>query len=76
MPIFFFPLAALLVFEVMEDYTVLGIFQARILVWVAISSPVNLFNPGIKPRSPALQVDSLPAEPKGKPVLYIHELIS
>ena len=24
-------------------------------------------NPGIKPRSPALQADSLPAEPKGKP---------
>ena len=24
-------------------------------------------NPGIKPRSPALQVDSLPAEPPGKP---------
>ena len=24
-------------------------------------------NPGIKPKSPALQVDSLPAEPQGKP---------
>ena len=24
-------------------------------------------NPGIKPRSPKLQVDSLPAEPQGKP---------
>ena len=24
-------------------------------------------NPGIKPRSPALQADSLPAEPQGKP---------
>ena len=24
-------------------------------------------NPGIKPRFPALQVDSLPAEPQGKP---------
>ena len=24
-------------------------------------------NPGIEPRSPALQVDSLPAEPPGKP---------
>ena len=28
----------------------------------------NLPNPGIKPRSPALQVDSLPAEPLGKPL--------
>ena len=27
----------------------------------------NLPNPEIKPRSPALQVDSLPAEPPGKP---------
>ena len=30
-------------------------------------SPGNLPIPGIKPRSPALQVDSLPAEPPGKP---------
>ena len=27
----------------------------------------NLHNPGIEPRSPALQADSLPAEPQGKP---------
>ena len=27
----------------------------------------DLPNPGIKPRSPALQVDSSPAEPPGKP---------
>ena len=45
-----------------------GILQTRILEWVAIpfsrgSSP----NPGIETRSPALQVDSLPAEPPGKP---------
>ena len=30
-------------------------------------SPGDLPNPGIKPRSPALQVDSLPAEPQEKP---------
>ena len=30
-------------------------------------SPGDLPNPGIKPRSPILQVDSLPAEPPGKP---------
>ena len=29
-------------------------------------SPGNLPNPGIEPRSPTLQVDSLPAEPQGK----------
>ena len=27
----------------------------------------DLSNPGIKPRCPTLQVDSLPAEPQGKP---------
>ena len=40
-----------------------GILQARILEWVAIPSPGDLPNPGIKPRSPsapALQADSLP----------------
>jgi len=30
-------------------------------------SPGDLPNPGIKPRSPALQVDALPSEPSGKP---------
>jgi len=29
--------------------------------------PGNLSNPGIEPRSPALQPDSLPSEPPGKP---------
>ena len=29
-------------------------------------SPGNLPNPGIEPRSPTLQVDSLPAEPQRK----------
>ena len=29
-------------------------------------SPGDLPSPGIKPRSPALQIDSLPAEPPGK----------
>ena len=32
-------------------------------------SPGDLSNPGIKPRSPALQADSLPSEPLGKLVL-------
>ena len=32
-----------------------------------IPSPGDLPNPGIELRSPALQVDSLPAEPQGKP---------
>ena len=31
------------------------------------SSPGDLPDPGIEPRSPALQAGSLPAEPQGKP---------
>ena len=38
------------------------ILQARILERVAISSPGDHANPRIKPRSPALWADSLPAE--------------
>ena len=30
-------------------------------------SPGDLANPGMEPRSPTLQADSLPAEPQGKP---------
>ena len=43
------------------------ILLAKILEWVAFLSTGDLPNPGIEPRSPALQVDSLPAEPSGKP---------
>ena len=32
-----------------------------------LPSPGDLLNPGIEPRSPALQADSLPSEPPGKP---------
>ena len=39
----------------------------RILEWVAKPSSGDFPNPGIKPRSPALQADSLPSEPPGKP---------
>ena len=48
-------------------YTVHGILQARILEWVAFPFSRGCSHPGIEPRSPALQVDSLPAEPQGKP---------
>ena len=40
-----------------------GIFQARILEWAAMPSSRGSFHTGIEPRSPALQVDSLPSEP-------------
>ena len=48
------------------DSSVHGILQARIPEWVAISFFRGLPNPWIKPRSPALQEDSLLSEPPGK----------
>ena len=36
------------------------------LEWFAFSSPGDLPDAGIKPRSPALQADSLASEPPGK----------
>ena len=37
--------------------------------------PGDLPNPGIKPKFPALQADSLPAEPSGSPTSGLHSLI-
>ena len=53
--------------SVVSDSTTLGILQARILERVDFPSPGDHPNPGIKPKSPTLQADSLPAEPQGKP---------
>ena len=47
--------------------SILGILQARILEWVAISFSRDLPDPGIDPLSPALQADSLLSEPSRKP---------
>ena len=44
----------------------MGILKARILEQVE-DPPGDLPNPGIKSRSPTLQVDYLPPEPQGKP---------
>ena len=44
-----------------------GILQARILECIAFPFSRDLPNPGIKPMSPSLQVDSLSAEPQKKP---------
>ena len=48
-----------------------GILQARILAWVAIASSRGSSHPGFKPRSPALQADSLPSEPPVKGRWYL-----
>ena len=45
------------------DYTVRAFWSGQ-----PFPSPGDLPNPGIKPRSPALQADSLPAKPPGKPL--------
>ena len=49
------------------NFSVHGTLQARILEWVAMPSSGDLRDSGIKPGSPALQVESLPSEPLGKP---------
>ena len=45
-----------------------GIHQSRILEWVAISFTGDLPDPGIEPRSAALQADALTSKPPGKPL--------
>ena len=42
-----------------------GIFQARILEWLAISFSRDLLNSGIEPGSPTLQAETLSPEPRG-----------
>ena len=44
-----------------------GISRQEYWSGLPFPSPGDLPNPGIKPGSPALQVDSLPFEPPGKP---------
>ena len=43
-------------------------------VMLPFLSPGDLPDPGIEPRSPALQADSLPSEPPGKPLTYTWNL--
>ena len=55
-----------------------GIFQARILEWVAFPLPRDLPDPGIEPvslASPALQADSLLLVPPGKPTMEYYSVI-
>ena len=49
------------------DYLVHGISRPEYWSGQPVSSPGGLPNPGMEPRSPALQADSLPAEPQGSP---------
>ena len=59
----------------LPGFSVHGIFQARILEWVAISFSRGSSWPRIKPtspRSPALEADCLSAEPLGK-ILWFYK---
>ena len=52
----------------LPGFSVHGIFQARMVEWVVISLPGDLLHPGMGPRFPALQADSLLSKPPGKPL--------
>ena len=45
----------------------MGFFRQEYWSGLPFSAPGDLSDPGIKPASPALQADSLPTEPSGKP---------
>ena len=51
----------------LQGSSVHGIFQARVLEWLPFPSPGDLPDPGIKPRSSALQAVAFLSEPPGKP---------
>ena len=55
-----------------------GVLQARILEWVAISSPGDLPDPGIKPTSPvtpALANGFFTTELPGKPLVTFSKML-
>ena len=58
----------------LPGFSVCGIFQVRILE--CYPSPGYLPDPGIEPGSTALQADSLPSEPPGKPLAQLKQNIS
>ena len=53
-----------------------GFFRQQYWSGLPFPSPGNLPNPGIKPRYPALQADSLPFEPPGKPRQLCRSLVN
>ena len=53
-----------------------GVFQARILEWIAISSSRDLPHPGIEPKSPPLAGGCFITEPAGKPQLESYYLVN
>ena len=60
----------------LPGFSLHGILKARILEGVAIPSPGNLHDPGIKPGSLVLQADSLLSESPGTPELPVYSRYS
>ena len=61
----------------LPDSSVLGISEARILEWVAVSFSRDPPDPRIEPMSPALAGGFFTAEPSGKPhtgILLSHKM--
>ena len=54
-----------------DDHYIYSFSRQEFWSGLPFPSPGDLPNPGIEPRSPALQVNSLPAEPQGKPFCLI-----
>ena len=53
-----------------------GIFRQENWSGLPFPPPEDLPDPGIKPKSPALQADFLFTEPLGKPIYYTHTHIN
>jgi len=58
-----------------SDSSVHGFPRQEYLSGLSFSSSVDLPDPEIEPMSPALQADTLPSEPPGKPIVIIENLI-
>ena len=60
----------------MTPWTIQSVEFSRPEYWSGqpFPSPGDLPNPGIEPRSPTLQEDSLPAEPQGKPLNHLRPI--
>ena len=58
--------------DAMDHKAPLSVAFSRQEYWSGLSFPSSgdLPDPGIEPRSPTLQADSLPSEPPGKPLCY------
>ena len=57
-----------------KNLNIVSVFYLRYHVFLYLLFNIHLPHPGIEPRSPALQADSLPTELQGKPDLLLYLL--